>query len=189
MGRREIKKEGVAQNNFPKRTSICTFFFDNIFEMRNINIIDWAVERPDLKEFSKPFDIKEYIENRALYKIKRYFLLSKRCERIYKTTAVFILVFSALVPVILSISIISNLEMSMLFASVSSFLVVVLYSVESVYNLRDQWKSYKNAEGEITQELNLFHTSADPYNSTNNGNEELLVMRLKVLYLRSVKNP
>lgn len=62
MGRREIKKEGVAQNNFPKRTSICTFFFDNIFEMRNINIIDWAVERPDLKEFSKPFDIKEYIE-------------------------------------------------------------------------------------------------------------------------------
>ena len=94
-----------------------------------------------------------------------------------------------MVPVILSISIISNLEMSMLFASVSSFLVVVLYSVESVYNLRDQWKSYKNAEGEITKELNLFHTSADPYNSTNNGNEELLVMRLKVLYLRSVKNP
>jgi hypothetical protein len=155
--------------------------------MRNINSIDWAVERPDLKEFSKPFDIKAYIENRALYKIRRYFLLSKRCETIYKTIAVFILVFSALVPVILSISIISNLEMRMLFASVFSFLVVVLYSVESVYNFREQWKSYKNAEDEIAQELNLFHTSADPYNSTNNGNEKLLVMRVESIVLKERK--
>jgi len=155
--------------------------------MQRIDSIDWAKERPDLSEFNKVFDIKTYIESRALYKIKRYFLLSKRSERLYKTIAVSILVLSASVPVILSLSIIDNNELRILFASVCSFLVVVLFSIESVYNFREQWKSYKNAEDEITQELNLFHTSAEPYNSPNDGNEKLLVMRVESIVLKERK--
>jgi hypothetical protein len=154
--------------------------------MQNINSIDWPTERPDLIEFTKPFDIKAYIEHRALYKIKRYFMLSKRSERFYKTIAVFILVFSALVPVILSLSFITNKDMRMLFASISSFLVVVLFSIESVYNFREQWKSYKNAEDEITQELNLFHSSSEPY-TTNGEKEKLLVIRVESIVLKERK--
>jgi Protein of unknown function (DUF4231) len=155
--------------------------------MQNINHIDWATERPDLTDLDKPFAIKAYIENRAIYKIKRYFLLAKRSGKFYKTIAVSVLIFSALVPVILSTSIIYNVELRMLLASLSSFLVVVLFSVESVYNFREQWKSYKNAEDEITQELNLFHTSAEPYNGKNNEREKLLVMRVEGIILKERK--
>jgi len=157
-----------------------------LIRMRKINDIDWKAERPDLVEFNKPFDIKSYIEHRALYKVKRYYILSKWCERRYKTIAVSILVLSATVPVILGLSIISNEQMRMFFASVASFLVVVLFSIESVYNFREQWKSFKNAEDDITQELNLFHTSAEPY-ETNNGNERLLVMRVESIVRKERK--
>lgn len=155
--------------------------------MQNIDDFDWSKERPDLSEFNKPFDIKTYMEKRALYKIKRYFLLSKRSERRFKTIAVFILVLSASVPVILGLAVIDNTELRMLFASVCSFLVVVLFSIESVYNFREQWKSYKNAEDEITQELNLFHSSAEPYNSKKHENEKLLVLRVESIVQKERK--
>jgi len=155
--------------------------------MQNINSIDWAMERPDLNDLNKPFHIKDYIENRAVYKIKRYFMLSKRCERFYKTIAISVLVFSALVPVIINTSMIHEVEIRMLLASIFSFLVVVLFSIESVYNFREQWKSYKNAEDEITQEVNLFHTSAEPYNSENNAKEKLLVLRVEAIVLKERK--
>lgn len=157
-----------------------------LIRMRKITDIDWMAERPDLTEFTKPFDIKSYIEQRALYKVKRYYILSKWCERRYKIIAVSILVLSATVPVILGLSIISNEQMRMFFASVASFLVVVLFSIESVYNFREQWKSFKNAEDDITQELNLFHTSAEPY-ETNNGNERMLVMRVESIVSKERK--
>jgi ABC-type multidrug transport system fused ATPase/permease subunit len=155
--------------------------------MQNISHIDWATERPDLTDLDKPFNIKAYMENRAIYKVKRYFMLSKRSEKLYKTIAVSVLIFSALVPVILGTSIIHNVKWSMFLASLSSFLVVVLFSVESVYNFREQWRSYKNAEDEITQELNLFHTAAEPYNGKNHEKEKLLVMRVEGIILKERK--
>ena len=83
---------------------------------------------------------------------------------------------------------IKEVEWRMLLASIFSFLVVVLFSIESVFNFREQWKSYKNAEDEITQELNLFHTSAEPYNNSNNKeNEKLLVMRIESIILKERK--
>ena len=155
--------------------------------MPKATITNWSTIRPDLTDFDKPFDVKVYIENRVLFKIKLYYVLSKRCERFYKTIAVLILVFSASVPTILGISIIGSESMRMLLASVISFLVVVLFSIESVYNFREQWKSYKNAEDEITQELNLFHTSAEPYTNSKHEKEKLLVMRVESIVLRERK--
>lgn len=155
--------------------------------MQKINNIDWSAVRPDFTDLNKEFEIKAYIENRALYKVKRYFLLSKRCERLYKTIAVCILIFSAVVPVILSLSIIKDEKVRILLASIISFLVVVLFSIESVYNFREQWKSYKNAEDEITQELNLFHTAAEPYDNARGSKEKLLVMRVESIVLKERK--
>ena len=155
--------------------------------MKSMDSIDWSKERPDLAELSNPFDIKTYIDSRALYKIKRYFLLSKRSEKVYKTIAILILALSASVPVILSLSIIDNKDLRILFATISSFLVVVLFSIESVYNFREQWKNYKNAEDEITQELNLFHSSAEPYNGDIEKNEKLLVLRVESIVVKERK--
>lgn len=156
--------------------------------MQAINSIDWASERPDLNGLNEPFDIKSYIEHRAVYKIKRYFMLAKRCERFYKTIGLLILVFSALVPVIINSSIIKYTELRMLLASLLSFLVVVFFSIESLYNFREQWKNYKNAEDEILQEVNLFHTSAEPYTGAGQDNEKLLVMRVESIVLKERKD-
>lgn len=156
--------------------------------MKNIQHIDWAMVRPDLNDLNNSFDIKSYIENRALYKVKRYFILAKRSERLYKLIAVSILILSALVPVIINTAMIKEVEWRMSLGSLFSFLVVVLFSVESVFNFREQWKSYKNAEDEITQELNLFHTSAEPYNNNKNKEKEkLLVMRVESIVLKERK--
>lgn len=156
--------------------------------MKKIQNIDWVNVRPDLNDLNNTFDIKSYIENRAIYKIKRYFMLSKRSERFYKSITVSSLILSALVPVIINISMIKEVEWRMLLASIFSFSVVVLFSIESVFNFREQWKSYKNAEDEITQELNLFLTSAEPYNNSNNKeNEKLLVMRVESIVLKERK--
>jgi hypothetical protein len=158
--------------------------------MKNVNSIDWTNKRPDLTELSNPFDTNSYIETRAKFKVKKYFILAKRSENIYKTIAISTLILSALVPIIINTSFIPDEKLKALLASLASFLVVALFSVESVYNFREQWKSYKNAEDAITEELNLYRVSAEPYSPENEkaSKEKLLVMRVEGIILKERKD-
>ena len=90
--------------------------------MKELASIDWARERPDVVELNKSFSVSEYIDNRAIYKIKLYFLLSRRSERRYKLISVAVLVLSALVPVVLNSSFL-GLESGRMFLASGAVLV------------------------------------------------------------------
>lgn len=156
--------------------------------MKELASIDWARERPDVVELNKSFSVSEYIDNRAIYKIKLYFLLSRRSERRYKLISVAVLVLSALVPVVLNSSFLGLESGRMFLASIFSFGVVALFSLESVYGFREQWKGYKTAEDEITAELNLFQLRAEPYGAGCTDPEKLLVMRVEGIILKERKD-
>lgn len=130
------------------------------------------------REFGDNFIIKgflgeeEYIKTRLIWKIKLYFKKSKLYKNAYRFLLLLSLIAGALIPIVTNWSLLKDYELntqfgvyeySDLIVTILSILLIVVVSLELTFNFREKFKNFKKAEDELTSELYLYQTSAEPY--------------------------
>ena len=138
--------------------------------------------RKDLKYYQQ-MTAEEYINDRLLYKIKLYYLFSKRNKRWYNLIAILSIVAGLLIPLSLGL----NIKYSKEYATILSLFAGALISLEAaVFNFKEKFKSYKKTEDQLTNEMILFQTNTEPYNFKTPSDDSRAVFRLLVSRAESI---
>lgn len=155
---------------------------------KSLESISKASFREDLK-FYEDLQPADYIRERLIFKIKLYFKSSRRCERAYRLIVFFTLCFGALVPVVMNwnylkdFSIGNDSDLGALLATIFSIIVIILVSLETTFNFREQLRNYKKTEDQLTHELYLYQSGSEPYDQGGPDHEkknfQLLVFRVE----------
>ena len=141
--------------------------------------------RKDLKYYQQ-MTAEEYINDRVLYKIKLYYLFSKRNKLWYNVIAILSIIAGLLIPLSLAL----DIKYSKEYATFLSLFAGGLISLEAaVFNFKEKFKSYKKTEDQLTNELILFQTHTEPYNFRSlktDGSDpfRLLVSRAESIILK-----
>lgn len=138
--------------------------------------------RKDLKYYQQ-MTAEEYINDRVLFKIKLYYLFSKRNKGWYNTIAVLSIFAGLLVPLFLAL----NLKHARGYATFLSLFAAALISLEAaVFNFKEKFKAYKKTEDQLTNELILFQTSTEPYNLKLAEEDTKVLFRLFVSRVEAI---
>jgi hypothetical protein len=138
--------------------------------------------RKDLKYYQQ-ITAEEYINDRVLFKIKLYYFFGKRNKHWYNLIAILSIIAGLMIPLSLAV----NLEYSKEYATFLSLFTGGLISLEAaVFNFKEKFKSYKKTEDQLTNELILFQTNTEPYNSKSTSQDSNAIFRLFVSRVESI---
>ena len=128
-------------------------------------------------------DAKGYLEKRVKQYQSWYDGKAVVAKRRYLRMRILAVVGGALVPVLTNISFditVYGYPLMNFLVTVTSLLVLVSISLESVLHYRDQWKHYRSTEQFLGHETVRFQTKTGPYQQTRESDAfRLLVERVE----------
>lgn len=103
-------------------------------------------------------DSKEYMQERADYKIALYKQLSDLHKKRYYLISFFTIALSAIVPVAVNL-----FQRNTLIPTIISLLLTILVGLEKLFLFREHWKNYDLAEESLRKEKYLYQTRSGAY--------------------------
>lgn len=126
----------------------------------------WARKQPQPSSVIDKISIEaeEYMNLRAVYKIKTYEKLAKQQKRWYRFISVVALLGSATVPVLINFGERYQLGIgNVLLTTAISLLVTIIVSIETLFQFREHWRSYAAVAAALHHEQLQFQAKAGVY--------------------------
>lgn len=123
---------------------------------------------------------EEYILSRLDDQIEWYSLKSSKAKFMHQIFRVFVIIFSAVIPLVAGIEFNQNLKNITL--SIIGFLITVLVGLSSLFKYQENWTEYRTTSETLKHEKMLFLTKSGPYNSEESF--KTLVLRIENLISR-----